>query len=88
MRDEHVSRSEVMKAITEEYNRKSTGEGLKLAWIEKAVNSAKEKTGHWVHVGVEIFGGADVYRCSECDRKSHGGSYCCHCGAYMGGEEE
>lgn len=42
-----------------------------------------ERTGHWLHVGVEILGGADVYRCSECDRKSHGGNFCKHCGAKM-----
>lgn len=88
MREGLISRSETMKAITTEYNRKATRDGLKLAWIEKAVNSVKPKTGHWTHAGVEILGGADVYRCSECDRKAHGGSYCPHCGAYMGGEDE
>ena len=49
-----------MKSITAEYNRKATGDGLKLAWIEKAVNSVKPKKGHWSHVGVEILGGADM----------------------------
>lgn len=39
MRDELVSRKEIMKAITDEYNRRSDGNGLKLAYIEKAVNS-------------------------------------------------
>lgn len=88
MKDEIISRSEVMKSITAEYNRKATGDGLKLAWIEKAVNSVKPKKGHWSHVGVEILGAADVYRCSECDRKSHGGNFCKHCGADMREEEE
>ena len=37
--DDCVSREAVMDAITAEYNRKSTGDGLRLAWIEKAVNS-------------------------------------------------
>ena len=27
-----------MASVTEEYNRKRTGDGLRLAWIEKAVN--------------------------------------------------
>lgn len=34
-----INREEAMKALTEEYNRKATGDGLKLAWIEKAINS-------------------------------------------------
>lgn len=38
-RAEYICKDEVMKAITEEYNRKGTNDGLKLAWIEKAVNS-------------------------------------------------
>lgn len=88
MGDEYISRSDAMKAITEEYNRRRDGDGLKLAWIEKALNSVKPKKGHWSHVGVEILGGADVYRCSECDRKSHGGNFCKHCGADMREEEE
>ena len=29
---------DLMKAITAEYNRRRTGDGLKLAWIELAVN--------------------------------------------------
>lgn len=40
--EDTVSREEVMRALKEEYNRRWTmGEraGLKLAWIEKAVNS-------------------------------------------------
>lgn len=45
MKDGLVSRKEVMKALNEEYNRKAAEAGfprdfgLKLAWIEKAVNS-------------------------------------------------
>lgn len=38
-RAEYIDRKTVMKAITKEYNRKSSNDGLKLAWIEKAVNS-------------------------------------------------
>lgn len=41
MGDEYISRSDAMKAITEEYNRRRDGDGLKLAWIEKALNSVK-----------------------------------------------
>ena len=35
-----VRRDEVMKHITEEYNRRLPADGLKLAYIEKAVNEA------------------------------------------------
>lgn len=34
-----VSREEVIKSITAEYNRRRTGDGLRLAWIEKAINA-------------------------------------------------
>ena len=33
-----VRRKDVMDSIVREYNRSRTGDGLKLAWIEKAVN--------------------------------------------------
>ena len=33
-----VRRKDVMDSIVMEYNRSRTGDGLKLAWIEKAVN--------------------------------------------------
>lgn len=36
--DELVSRRAVIKSVTQEYNRRRTGDGLKLAWIEKAIN--------------------------------------------------
>ena len=39
MRNDLVSRLDVMKALEKEYARKGTGDGLKLAWIEKAVNT-------------------------------------------------
>lgn len=40
--EDAVSREDVMRALKEEYNRRhAKGEhGLKLAWIEKAINSA------------------------------------------------
>ena len=38
MKDDTVSRAAVMQSLTAEYNRRRTGDGLKLAWIEKAVN--------------------------------------------------
>lgn len=46
MKDDTVSRAAVMQSLTKEYNRRRTGDGLKLAWIEKAVNDvpAEEST--------------------------------------------
>lgn len=38
MNDELISRTEAMKHITEEYNKRLPAEGLKLAYIEKALN--------------------------------------------------
>ena len=38
MRDDLVSRKEIIDSLVNEYNRKRTNDGLKLAWIEKAVN--------------------------------------------------
>ena len=33
-----ISRSEALESLKKEYNRRHTGDGLKLAWIEKAIN--------------------------------------------------
>lgn len=53
MKDDTVSRAAVMESLTKEYNRRRTGDGLKLAWIEKAVNDVPEvKT--------------EIIRCKEC----------------------
>lgn len=38
MKDDTVSRAAVMESLTKEYNRRLPADGLKLAWIEKAVN--------------------------------------------------
>lgn len=53
MKDDTVSRAAVMQSLTREYNRRRTGDGLKLAWIEKAVNEVPEvKT--------------EIIRCKDC----------------------
>lgn len=67
--DDCVSREAVMDAITAEYNRKSTGDGLRLAWIEKAVNSVpsvspQQKVGRWEWVRYD--GLIGNWHCSEC----------------------
>lgn len=51
--DELISRQAAIKSVTQEYNRRRTGDGLKLAWIEKAINGTpsvqpEPKTGRWI----------------------------------------
>ena len=41
--DELISRKECMESIVKEYNRRTPGQGLKLAYIEKAVNDTRTK---------------------------------------------
>lgn len=62
MRRDLVYRDEIMDSLVKEYNRKRTNDGLKLAWIEKAVNDVKpapidvpDK-----NVGEKIFGQIDI----------------------------
>ena len=38
MKDDLISRAAVKKSLVAEYNRKRTGDGLHLAWIEKAID--------------------------------------------------
>ena len=65
MKDDTVSRAAVMESLTREYNRRRTGDGLKLAWIEKAVNDVPEvKT--------------EIIRCKDCRfRDTEGDEYVC-----------
>ena len=59
MKDDTVSRAAVMESLTKEYNRRRTGDGLKLAWIEKAVNEVPEvKT--------------EIIRCKDCRYQDKG----------------
>lgn len=41
LRDDLVRRGDVMDELVKEYNRRRQEGGLKLAWIEKAVDSAR-----------------------------------------------
>ena len=87
-----IDKKAVMESITAEYNRKGTGDGLRLAWIEKAVNSVppvspQQKVGRWIDITDhkrEI--ACPVWECSLCgvsnflyDRTN----YCPNCGAKM-----
>ena len=49
-----IDAAEAMKYITDEYNRKRTGDGLRLAWIEKAINDAP------------TVDAVEVVRCKDC----------------------
>lgn len=48
--DELISRQAAIKSVTQEYNRRRTGDGLKLAWIEKAINGTptEEPKPRWI----------------------------------------
>lgn len=89
-----IDRQAAMESLTREYNRKGSGEGLRLAWIEKAINEVPPaglmKTGEWISHGVgheHIPWGFD---CSNCGKWFVIGkdiaeeyNYCPHCGARM-----
>ena len=53
MNDELITRTAVMKSLKAEYNRRGTGGGLKLAWIEKAVSDTPSAQ-------------PDIIRCRNC----------------------
>lgn len=46
MRRRLVYTDELMRHLVTEYNRKGIGGGLRLAWIEKAVNDTPTAEGH------------------------------------------
>lgn len=60
MRDDLVRRSEVMESLTAEYNRRYKEGGLKLAWIEKAVNEAPDL---WISAETELPANDDHVLC-------------------------
>ena len=61
-----VDTDELKRCITAEYNRKRTNDGLKLAWIEKAVDDTPD---------AEIVEGV---RCKDCKWYAGEGMYCAH----------
>lgn len=56
-----VDAEDLMLCITKEYNRRRTGDGLRLAWIEKAVNDAPTITPDMAQVL--------AYECGKAERK-------------------
>ena len=87
-----VSREAVMQALIDEYNKRFQEQGLKLAWIEKAVNSVKSAVpdrpeGYWKHTDITGEAIADRWECSECGweyySKNALTNYCPSCGAKM-----
>jgi len=53
MNDELITRTAVMESLKAEYNRRGTGDGLKLAWIEKAVSDTPSAQ-------------PEIIRCKDC----------------------
>lgn len=56
-----VDAEDLMRCITKEYNRRRTGDGLRLAWIEKAVNDAPTVSPDMAQVL--------AYECGKAERK-------------------
>ena len=80
-----IYRQEAMNSLTREYNRRYTGDGLKLAWIEKAVNEAPtvdavevvrcKACAHWSDENSITVGYCDVW-----DQYINNGEFFCSCG--------
>ena len=82
-----IDAAEAMKYITDEYNRKRTGDGLRLAWIESAINrtptfastGVRSMWNVWYHGGTNI-----SYSCNRCGQPAQEKTpYCPYCGAVM-----
>lgn len=67
MRDDIVSRSAVMASLVAEYNRRYSEGGLKLAWIEKAVNDTPNA---WINADYVVPANDDHVLC--CTRTKAG----------------
>ena len=82
-----------MECLTKEYNRRfmlGDRDGLKLAWIEKAVDDAPTveaepvRHGRWIDRNGNIVAPFwERYECSICGARSDESEYCPHCGAKM-----
>lgn len=79
MRNDLVIRSEIMRSLTEEYNRRYKEGGLKLAWIEKAVNDTPNA---WINADYVVPANDDHVLC--CTRTKAGRQNIV-IGYYMGG---
>lgn len=90
LRDDLVRRGDVMDELVKEYNKRWQEGGLKLAWIEKAVDSARPVADVRENVrGKWIEEPNCWYRCSNCGehypsiRGYIDYNYCPFCGATM-----
>lgn len=90
--NDFVRRNEVMDSLVKEYNRRfSLGErnGLRLAWIEKAVNEVKpaqpeRRKGKWYDWDGNLKTSGYMGICSACGMDSeYLKDYCPTCGAEM-----
>ena len=88
LRDDLVRRGDVMDELVKEYNKRWQEGGLKLAWIEKAVDSArpvedvrKNVRGKWDFTKGQY---GEECRCSVCGTNGiDNWIYCPNCGAKM-----
>ena len=82
MNNELINRQAALYSITAEYNRRLPADGLKLAYIEKALNEVK---GFEPTATIKMIGGnLENCECSLCRNHVHGwDKYCKHCGAKL-----
>ena len=84
-----INRKDALEALKNEYNCRREGDGLKLAWIEKALNEVPDANTHgeWSEVYDDTAPPflKKQYHCSACgDWNTYGKSaFCPKCGAMM-----
>ena len=81
-----IDRKAALASLVKEYNRRfdlGEREGLRLAWIEKAIDDVPSACARWEYVD---YGGVGNWHCSKCraiGKKDY--EHCPRCGARMDG---
>lgn len=81
-----IDRQAAIASLVKEYNRRfelGEREGLRMAWIEKAIDDVPAARARWEYVD---YGGVGNYHCSRCraiGKKDY--EYCPRCGSEMKG---
>lgn len=93
-----ITRFDAIKSVANEYNRRKAWEegGLKLAWIEKAINDTPDADARENILAEWIEDGVYQYRCSNCGEVIRGDNdctrdinkFCWNCGADMSGKKK
>lgn len=82
-----IDRKAALASLVKEYNRRfelGEREGLRLAWIEKAIDDVPAARARWEYVD---YGGVGNWHCSACRAISHKRTnFCPTCGRDMRGD--